>query len=114
MGKYPKERVPFDFQAGDVAARMHADHCIETLRIALMCHSDVTPLLMLNEPSNAFGRKADFNSHHRCRNYDNIKQWVRENGLNDSSEERERLHRYIHGEGIQPPNDLHHLHGDKL
>jgi hypothetical protein len=112
MNKYPEERVPFDFQAGEVAARMHADHCIETLRIALMCQSDVTPLFVLNDPSNASGRKADFNSHHRCRNFENIKQWVLENGLDDTSEERERLHRYVHGEGVQPLNVSHHLHDD--
>lgn len=61
---------------------MHADHCIETLRLTLMCHSDVTPVLLkwdsYYDPPRA---SPDFNSHHRCRNFDKILEWNIENGL---------------------------------
>jgi hypothetical protein len=28
---------------------MHVDHCIEALRISLMCHSDPTPYLIITD-----------------------------------------------------------------
>jgi len=57
-------------------ARDHVDHCIESLRLSLMCYGDVTPLLMDLDPDELIGRKADFNVHHKCRRFDKIGAWV--------------------------------------
>lgn len=65
----------------DVAARMHADHCIETLRLALMCHADTTPALSQLDPSAPHGSRADFGPHHKCRRFDRIQEWLDTNAV---------------------------------
>lgn len=62
-----------------VGSRMHVDHCIETLRLSLMCYSDITPVFLLYDDSLPYG-KADFNVHHKCRNFHKIAGYMRENG----------------------------------
>ncbi|KAF2970829.1 hypothetical protein GQX73_g2785 [Xylaria multiplex] len=60
-----------------VGDRMHVDHCIETLRLQLMCNADLTPMLVLKDDSVALGSKADFNVHHKCRRWDRLVAWQR-------------------------------------
>lgn len=55
-----------------VDGRMHVDHCIEALRLSLMCYADITPLLIKKSSRLKVGRMADFNVHHKCRNFDKI------------------------------------------
>jgi hypothetical protein len=75
VGKYPG--VPAGLSMSPLKNRMHVDHCIESLRISLQCSADVTPLFVkLGGPA---GAKADFNSHHRCRNFGKIEAWVDDN-----------------------------------
>lgn len=75
VGKYPG--TPDGLSMSPLKNRMHVDHCIESLRIALMCWGDVTPLLIrLGGPA---GAKADFNTHHRCRNFDKLENWIDNN-----------------------------------
>ncbi|KJZ71930.1 hypothetical protein HIM_08686 [Hirsutella minnesotensis 3608] len=76
-GKY--EMPPPDLMGSPVGNRMHVDHCIETLRLALMCSSDVTPFFIRVDPNKPLGQSADFNSHHRCRNFQKINSWMDEN-----------------------------------
>ncbi|KAK2616559.1 hypothetical protein QQS21_000602 [Conoideocrella luteorostrata] len=64
-----------------VASRMHVDHCIETLRLSLMCYSDITPLLFLYDASSPLGSKIDFNSHHKCRNFSKVVDYVADYGV---------------------------------
>ena len=59
-----------------VATRMHVDHCIETLRLSIMCHSDVTPLLVERDSWRKTGFVLDFNNYHKCRNFERIVQYV--------------------------------------
>ncbi|KAG4427682.1 hypothetical protein IFR05_016836, partial [Cadophora sp. M221] len=47
MGRYTMP--PPELNSTAVGNRMHVDHCIETLRLALMCFADVTPILMFND-----------------------------------------------------------------
>ncbi len=54
-----------------VLARMHVDHCIETLRLCIMCYSDITPVMTF-KVDDAFDRDPDFNVHHKCRDFDKI------------------------------------------
>ncbi|KAL5455663.1 hypothetical protein PMIN06_004335 [Paraphaeosphaeria minitans] len=39
--------------ARDVGDRMHVDHCLETLRLTLMCNADVTPTVRWRERCNS-------------------------------------------------------------
>lgn len=73
--------MPGEMLASDVAARMHVDHCIEALRISLMCHADTTPYLVINDPTAPHGLRADFSPHHKCRKFEPIRQWVEANQL---------------------------------
>ncbi|TQS33910.1 hypothetical protein Golomagni_05730 [Golovinomyces magnicellulatus] len=63
-----------------VGARMHVDHCIEALRLSLMCYADVTPMLIIRDESRALGSFADFNTHHKCRNFDKLVEYVDRTG----------------------------------
>lgn len=64
----------------DIAGRLHVDHCIETLRLSLMCYSDVTPVLAELAPDRPTGFQLDFNVHHKCRNYDTIMDYLHKHG----------------------------------
>lgn len=71
---------PWDFE-DPVGGRMHVDHCFEALRLDLMCYGDITPVLIEYDEHRAVGRTADFSVHHKCRNFDKIVDWVKENGV---------------------------------
>ncbi|KAF2657404.1 hypothetical protein K491DRAFT_677238 [Lophiostoma macrostomum CBS 122681] len=74
-GKYAD--LPNGLVHNEVENRMHIDHCIDALRIAIQCFGDVTPLFI--KLGGHAGSKADFNSHHKCRNFDKIESWIDEN-----------------------------------
>ncbi|KIM96851.1 hypothetical protein OIDMADRAFT_169633 [Oidiodendron maius Zn] len=59
--------------------RSHVDHCIEALRIRLMCYSDITPFLHRIEPGAELGATPDFDTQHKCKKYDKIQEWQRNN-----------------------------------
>lgn len=71
--------IPAGLRATDVGNRMHADHCIETIRKTLMCHGDVTPVLAIEDPDSPLGRRADFNIHQKCRDFEKLQGWISEN-----------------------------------
>jgi hypothetical protein len=71
--------IPNDFRTSAIANRLNADHCIETLRLAIMCHGDVTPVLIRIEPNAPLGERADFSSHHKCRDFGKLRQWMDDN-----------------------------------
>ena len=64
------------FRAPDEVVRGHVDHCIETLRKAVMCASDVTPMVFIQDPTRPKGRKSDFNTRRKCRNFEKIQNWA--------------------------------------
>ncbi|TDZ30043.1 Cyclochlorotine biosynthesis protein O [Colletotrichum spinosum] len=55
----------------------HFDHCIDMLRMNLMCYADVTPALFVDPLSNPRRRDAlpNWSSMHTCRNFDAILDW---------------------------------------
>ena len=73
-----KVDTPVDLRSSDVGNRMHVDHCIETLRRVLMCHSDVTPMLSM-ESTESLIAKADFNLNMKCRNFAKVQNWIEAN-----------------------------------
>jgi hypothetical protein len=56
------------------------DHCIEILRIALMCTADVTPII-LYVPDWQDNPTPDFNTLHMCRDFGKIVHYVQENAI---------------------------------
>ncbi|KAE8374158.1 hypothetical protein BDV26DRAFT_284484 [Aspergillus bertholletiae] len=83
--EYDYSKTPA-FDAEPHMVRAHIDHCIETIRMYLMCVGDVTPYLMISAPSRPLGELPDFNTKHKCRNYTKLQEWMRENTIPGSSE----------------------------
>ncbi|KAK3191251.1 hypothetical protein K4F52_002841 [Lecanicillium sp. MT-2017a] len=69
---------PYDFTE-PISRRLHIDHCVETIRLSLMCYGDVTPVLFHDTPRDGMPRIPDLNVHQKCRNFDKIVDFVREN-----------------------------------
>jgi hypothetical protein len=65
----------------DAMDRKHVDHCIEAIRLQLMCSANVVPLLVELDEKSKFGFKTDFNVNMKCRNYDKIVDWQSAHGL---------------------------------
>jgi hypothetical protein len=76
LGKLP---VPYSLRSSDVGNRMHADHCIETIRKVLMCHGDTTPLFDVVDLNNPVGRVGNFNLRMKCRSFEKLSDWFAEN-----------------------------------
>ncbi|KAJ6149819.1 Protein of unknown function DUF3328 [Penicillium samsonianum] len=70
------EVPPEGFQRSPEMSRIHVDHCIETLRIHLMCAGDVTPVLVRLDESKPLGAEADFSTHHKCRRFNKLTEWM--------------------------------------
>lgn len=75
VGKYPG--IPRGLSDSALSNRMHIDHCLESLRMALQCHGDVTPVLV--KTGGPIGVKADFRTHHKCRNFQKLDDWIENN-----------------------------------
>jgi len=59
----------------------HHNHCVDVLRLTIMCHADVTPVTMVDLVQNP-GRRlpvGDFSTLHTCRDFDRILDWARTN-----------------------------------
>lgn len=52
-----------------------ADHCIDYLRQAIMCHGDVTPITFEYLPE-IKGLIAHHSTEHQCRNFESIYNWA--------------------------------------
>jgi hypothetical protein len=53
----------------------HVLHCIEYLRLSIMCHADTNAEPVLPNIGGAIG----FGAVHQCRSYENVLRWVGEN-----------------------------------
>lgn len=58
----------------------YTDHCIEILRMNLMCLSDINVFTFHSRPG-VEGAWPDYESHHVCRNFDKVKQWANEHAM---------------------------------
>lgn len=77
MGSYPEDQIPKELRASPETNRVHVDYCIESLRLSLMCHGDMTPLLVTKDREEQSGWRADLNTHHKCRNFTKLQEWVK-------------------------------------
>ncbi|KAH8162912.1 hypothetical protein CIB48_g5328 [Xylaria polymorpha] len=75
-------RMSGDMLASDVEARMHTDHCIEALRLAIMCTGDTTPSITVLNPNAPRGEMADFSPHKKCRKFEKLQEWSVLNQIN--------------------------------
>ncbi|KAI0474681.1 hypothetical protein F4859DRAFT_514530 [Xylaria cf. heliscus] len=75
-------RIPGDMAASDVEARMHTDHCIEAVRLALMCNGDTTPIITVLNPVAPRGEMSDFSPAKKCRKFEKLQEWSVQNALN--------------------------------
>ncbi|KAI9038100.1 oxidase ustYa family protein [Aspergillus affinis] len=67
------------FSGGNKTVRHHVDHCIETIRMNIMCLSDVTPFLIEEDPRAPGQLRANHNIVRKCRKYGAMVDWVKEN-----------------------------------
>jgi hypothetical protein len=63
--------------------RAHLDHCIEILRINLMCFADVN-VFTFHPREGKDGFWPDYESEHVCRNFERVKDWANENAMPDA------------------------------
>ncbi|ODA76826.1 hypothetical protein RJ55_07342 [Drechmeria coniospora] len=70
-----KEMGQHAFKNDDKILRLHVTHCLDTIRQVLMCNADTGVLgqVWAGEKPAAF---PDFNTKHRCKNYDDIRVWA--------------------------------------
>ncbi|KAH6644865.1 hypothetical protein C7974DRAFT_420282 [Boeremia exigua] len=63
----------------DYAGRQygHWEHCIESIRQSLICHSDVTPITIHYNATAVPKSGGDFKIEHTCRNFDALSDWAR-------------------------------------
>lgn len=77
LSSYPSP--PAGFNIPPSILRTHIDHCIETLRQALMCTADITPMPIKADPNTPAGASAEFSTHHKCRRWSRLTAWMEEN-----------------------------------
>ena len=63
-----------------------ADHCIDTIRQVLMCHPD-DGLFLSYWIEGRVGPMADFNTMHKCKNFDAMMNWSSENAIEEELSE---------------------------
>ncbi|KAK0725530.1 hypothetical protein B0H67DRAFT_659132 [Lasiosphaeris hirsuta] len=74
--EYYKKLGTHAFQNDDPIAQLHVSHCLDTVRQVLMCNVDTGVLGQVwynKEHPAAF---PDFNTRHKCKNYDGIRRWA--------------------------------------
>ncbi|KAH8432921.1 oxidase ustYa family protein [Aspergillus melleus] len=78
---YYHERGEGAFVNADHVVRIHVSHCLDILRQQLMCTIDTGVLgrvwVFPDEPTPF----VDFNTKHKCKNFDAIRQWAEDNQL---------------------------------
>jgi hypothetical protein len=63
-----------------VTFRHHLDHCIEMIRQNVMCHAD-TGIITHNWVKHFPRPYPNFNTWHKCRNFDSVMEWVKDSQL---------------------------------
>ncbi|KPM45147.1 hypothetical protein AK830_g1339 [Neonectria ditissima] len=69
-----------DIEVDPKDLRGHLDHCIEILRVSLMCEGDVG-VYTFKYYDGLEGHWPDFSTLHTCRNFDRIRDWAFENAV---------------------------------
>ncbi|KAE9363216.1 hypothetical protein N431DRAFT_475379 [Stipitochalara longipes BDJ] len=67
--------MPSPFSDPPEVVVMHVDHCLEIMRINIMCTGDATPVLFEHDPTLPMGYRIDFSTKHTCRNFGKMAEW---------------------------------------
>ncbi|KAK7965737.1 Cyclochlorotine biosynthesis protein O [Apiospora aurea] len=73
-------RLPEILRATKEVRRNHLDHCIEVVRLDMMCQADVTPYFVMEAaPGHASDAlRIDFSVFKKCRDFGKIKSWMKD------------------------------------
>ncbi|MCJ1442095.1 MAG: hypothetical protein MMC23_002587 [Stictis urceolatum] len=72
-----------DFADPPEKFRGHVDHCIEMLRMNLMCESDIGVITFHEVPGMDDGPWPDFSTWHTCRNFEAVRDWAVEHTVSN-------------------------------
>ena len=61
------------------------DHCIEALRMKIMCEADVGVILYQEQPGDDGKFEPDYQTQHVCRNWDKVREWAVSNKVADKA-----------------------------
>lgn len=86
--QYDYSENPAFLRKVDVLYR-HVDHCIQVLRINLMCRADVTPYLIEEYDDGSTAVRTD--ALYRCRNFEGLLDWTNKNVVAPYNVTHERL-----------------------
>jgi hypothetical protein len=75
---YYKSKGEGAFKNDDNIVRFHVTHCMDIIRQQLMCMPDTGILGQVWWDPNAPKAFVDFNTEHKCKNFDAIRQWAQE------------------------------------
>ncbi|TKA50314.1 hypothetical protein B0A49_11075 [Cryomyces minteri] len=99
---YYHKRGEGAFVNNDAILRFHVSHCLDILRQQLMCTVDIGVLGQVwwnkDEPT----AYPDFNTEHRCRNFDVVRQWAEAHQAPDE----------VPLDYLKPPMDLDHVYAE--
>jgi len=85
---YSRPEVGGDVATDSEDLRGHIDHCIEALRLNLMCQSDIGVFTFKMYPDLPVeGHWPDFSTLHTCRNFDDIRNWALTHSVTFDDEE---------------------------
>ncbi|GAW23803.1 hypothetical protein ANO14919_133800 [Xylariales sp. No.14919] len=85
MALYPKRYDKSFYLANgtiDYCKWLHVDHCIDQLRQALLCNSDVS-VVYYKWSDVVEGIRPMVNNQHTCRNYDKVLEWAKERNVGE-------------------------------
>ncbi|KAK3935324.1 hypothetical protein QBC46DRAFT_422863 [Diplogelasinospora grovesii] len=63
------------FKNDDHILQLHVSHCLDTVRQVLMCNADTGVLGQVWADRKHPAAFPDFNTRHKCKNYDDIRRW---------------------------------------
>ncbi|KAF2102138.1 hypothetical protein NA57DRAFT_35868 [Rhizodiscina lignyota] len=69
-----------EFAGGRKELQEHTDHCIEVLRLNLLCNADIGVFTLYMVPGDPLAWP-ELNSKHVCRNFDGVRQWALDNSV---------------------------------
>ncbi|KAL1630143.1 hypothetical protein SLS54_001003 [Diplodia seriata] len=65
-----------DLAASEEKLTGHLDHCIEALRMKVMCEADVGVILYQEQPGDDGKFEPDYQTQHVCRNWNRVREWA--------------------------------------
>ncbi|ORY58812.1 tat pathway signal sequence [Pseudomassariella vexata] len=76
--EYYKDLGTHAFKNEEYIVRLHASHCLDTIRQVLMCNADTGVLGQVWYNPKDVRAFPDFQTRHKCKNFDQIRRWALE------------------------------------